>query len=219
MHSSSLMHCSSAKHNDVDFSLCLPLTFLTFYFSFLSLLPLPSNPFCHSPSSHYRWRGKLHRVTGVCGGQRGPSDYPHQRFRHQPKVSVIPSSPPLSLLLSVSSSFPAAEGCLPQGSEKAAVRKVIHKYAHIHTARQLVQLAHIRWVMTCHTGDVIDSSDSWRDAISDPSLPVSCIHPPLLSFLVVPPSPPSISLLAVVITAAGYFPLLRFSVRQAKKKK
>lgn len=98
--------CSdSIERNDIDFALCLCPTFLPFLFC-VPRSPPPCFPifpsFSLSPSSHYwRW-GQLHSVTGVSGRQRGPPHHPHQRFRHQPKVSFLPLSPPL---LSVSPSF------------------------------------------------------------------------------------------------------------------
>lgn len=140
-------------------------------------LPPICPSFFLSPSSHYRWRGQLHSVIGVSGGQRGPPDHPYQCFRHQPKVSVIPlllPSVPSAFCLSL---FPLRWGmsCLAPG--KVTVMRWTSLKTHTHWARQLVQLTHIRWVITRHTGDMIDSSDSWKDAISDPSLPVLCIHP------------------------------------------
>lgn len=51
-----------------------------------------------------------------------------------------------------------------------------HRHTHARLAGQPLRLAHVGWVMTRHTGDVIDSSDSCRDSISDPSLPVPSIH-------------------------------------------
>ena len=75
----------------------LTLLFVSVQPSSLSLFFPPLPPifpsFSLSPSSHHwRW-GQLHSVTGVGGGQCGPPHHPHQRFRHQPKVSFVPAVP------------------------------------------------------------------------------------------------------------------------------
>lgn len=92
MYTGSFMCGDSIERSDIDFALCLCPTVPSFSpFSFFLSPIFP--PFFLSSSSHYRRRGQLHGLTGVSGGQRGPPHHPHQRFRHQPKVSSVPSVP------------------------------------------------------------------------------------------------------------------------------
>ncbi len=195
---------------------CLP----PFLFSFPRSPPSPFlfpivPPFSLSPSSHYRWRGQLHGPTGVSGGQRGPPHHPHQRFRHQPKVSFIPPRPsvPSAFCLSL---FPSRWGmsCLAPG--KVAVRR---KHTHTHSqARTLSQTASA--TRSHRMSD--DSPHRRRDwqlrqlkRCNQRPLAPCPLHPSLLlgSFH------PAISQLVAVIPAASYFLPLRLADRREENEK
>lgn len=101
------------------------------------------------------------------------------------------SLPFFNLLLAVSASS------LP---DETSSSESCQESPHTHT--------HIRWMMTCHTRDLIDSTDSWRDAISSLCI---CRRSS-------PNSSPSPELMAVIL-AAGYFLPLRLTLRREKNER